>query len=88
MPLIIGPAALTALLMTSNEFGVLPTLIGFAINLIIIFVGFTFAGTINRIIGNATSTAVSKIMYMLLAAIAVMMIRRGLMTIVPQLLGS
>ena len=88
MPLIIGPAALTTLLVTSNELGVLPTLIGFAANLVIIFVGFTFGGAINRIIGNATSTAVSKIMYMLLAAIAVMMIRRGLMVIVPQLLGA
>lgn len=88
MPLIIGPAALTALLVTSNELGVVPTLIGFAINLLIIFFGFTFSGFINKVVGTATSTAVSKIMYMLLAAIAVMMIRRGLMTIVPELLGA
>ncbi len=88
MPLIIGPAALTALLVTSNEFGVVPTLIGFALNLLIIFFGFTFSDFIHKIIGTATSTAVSKIMYMLLAAIAVMMIRRGLMKIIPELLSA
>jgi multiple antibiotic resistance protein len=88
MPLIIGPAALAALLAVGNSYGIIQTIIAFGINLVIVFLGLRFADTISRIIGRATSIAVSKIMYMLLAAIAVMMIREGLVVIMPGLLGK
>lgn len=88
MPLIIGPAALAALLAAGNSYGIVQTIIAFGINLVIVFLGLRFAGAINKIIGRATSIAVSKIMYMLLAAIAVMMIREGLLVIMPGLSGK
>lgn len=88
MPLIIGPAALAALLAAGNSYGILQTIVAFAINLVIVFLGLRFADTISKIIGRATSIAISKIMYMLLAAIAVMMIREGLLVIMPGLLGK
>lgn len=88
MPLIIGPAALAALLAAGNSYGIVQTIIAFGINLVIVFLGLRFAGAINKIIGRATSIAVSKIMYMLLAAIAVMMIREGLLEIMPGLSGK
>jgi multiple antibiotic resistance protein len=85
MPLIIGPAALAALLAAGNSYGIIQTIVAFAINLVIVFLGLRFADTISKIIGRATSIAISKIMYMLLAAIAVMMIREGLLVIMPGL---
>jgi multiple antibiotic resistance protein len=88
MPLIIGPAALAALLAAGNSYGIVQTIIAFGINLVIVFLGLRFADAINKIIGRATSIAVSKIMYMLLAAIAVMMIREGLLVIMPGLSGK
>lgn len=88
MPLIIGPAALAALLAAGNSYGIIQTIVAFAVNLVIVFLGLRFADTISKIIGRATSIAVSKIMYMLLAAIAVMMIREGLLVIMPGLLGK
>jgi multiple antibiotic resistance protein len=88
MPLIIGPAALAALLAAGNSYGIIQTIVAFAINLVIVFLGLRFSDTISKIIGHATSIAVSKIMYMLLAAIAVMMIREGLLVIMPGLSGK
>jgi multiple antibiotic resistance protein len=88
MPLIIGPAALAALLAAGNSYGIIQTIVAFAINLVIVFLGLRFADTISKIIGRATSIAISKIMYMLLAAIAVMMIREGLLVIMPGLLAK
>jgi multiple antibiotic resistance protein len=88
MPLIIGPAALAALLAAGNSYGIIQTIIAFGINLTIVFLGLRFADAVSKIIGRATSIAISKIMYMLLAAIAVMMIREGLVVIMPGLLGK
>ena len=88
MPLIIGPAALAALLAAGNSYGIIQTIIAFGFNLVIVFLGLRFAHGISKVIGRATSIAVSKIMYMLLAAIAVMMIREGLLEIMPGLLGK
>ena len=88
MPLIIGPAALAALLAAGNSYGIVQTIVAFGINLVIVYFGLRFADAISKIIGKGASMAISKIMYMLLAAIAVMMIREGLMVIVPELLGK
>lgn len=77
-PLIAGPAALTTILMLSDLYGFLMTLAALLVNLVIIWVVFKSADTIVRYIGENGALGISKVISLLLAAIAVMMIRRGL----------
>lgn len=77
-PLITGPAVLTTTLMMMNSFGVKPTLVALILNMFFVWVTLVRADTIIKIMGPGGTRAFSKIMYILLAAIAVMMIRHGI----------
>lgn len=77
-PLIAGPAALTTLLLLSDLYGVFITAIALAANLFIVWSAFTWSETIVRYIGENGAKGISKVVSLLLAAIAVMMIRSGL----------
>jgi multiple antibiotic resistance protein len=78
IPLIIGPAALTTLLILRDTYGMLPTLFSLFTNLLIVALVFRNSEYISRIMGEAGSKAVAKVFGLLMAAIAVMMIRVGL----------
>jgi multiple antibiotic resistance protein len=80
-PLIAGPAALTTLLMLNDLYGLSVTLGALAANLFIIWVIFAWADSIVRYIGENGARAASKVISLLLAAIAVMIIRKGIMGI-------
>lgn len=77
-PLITGPAVLTTTLMMMNSFGVVPTLVSLILNMFFVWVTLVKADAIIKIMGPSGTRAFSKIMYILLAAIAVMMIRHGI----------
>jgi multiple antibiotic resistance protein len=77
-PLIVGPAVLTTSLLMLDTYGVLPTLISVLTNIILAGAIFWSASIFIRILGVAGSRALSKITSLLLAAIAVMMIRKGI----------
>ena len=77
MPLIVGPATLTALIVQVDAVGTPMTLLAFLANLCITFLVFISSGAIIKIIGKAGSQAFSKIANLFLAAIAVMIIRSG-----------
>lgn len=76
-PLVTGPAVLTTMVMMLDSYGMSLTILSFVANLIIVWVVFIYAGTISNIIGKAGSKAVAKIASLLLAVIAVMMMRKG-----------
>jgi multiple antibiotic resistance protein len=76
-PLITGPAVLTTTLMMVDKFGLVPTLISLIINMLIVWLTLNKADSIMRLLGPAGTRAFSKIMYILLAAIGVMMVRHG-----------
>ena len=78
VPLIVGPAVLTTLIVLINHYGIVPTLISLIVNLLIVWVSFQKAQNIIKLIGKNGIIAISKVMALLLAAIAVMMIRLGL----------
>ena len=82
MPLIVGPAVLTTALMLVDIRGWVPTLLAIVAN--VILAGFVLQGSevLIRVLGKAGSRVVSKVASLLLAAIAVMMIRKGLMEII------
>jgi len=76
-PLIVGPAVLTTSLIIIVDYGLLATLISILINLLLAGVIFYLSDILIRIIGISGTKALSKIISLLLAAIAVMMIRKG-----------
>ena len=77
-PLITGPAVLTTMVMMLDSYGMTLTVSSFIVNLAIVWVVFTYSDVISGVLGKAGSKAVSKIASLLLAAIAVMMMRKGL----------
>lgn len=78
-PLITGPAVLTTTLMMLDSYGIRATFVGVVLNMIIVWLTLIKADFIIKVFGNSGTRAFSKIMYILLAAISVMMIRRGVM---------
>jgi multiple antibiotic resistance protein len=81
VPLIVGPAVLTTLLVLSESFGLGWTLAGLVLNLALLWAVLARVDLIVRTVGVAGSRAVGKIASLFLAAIAVSMIRAGLGTI-------
>lgn len=80
-PLVVGPAVLTISLMLVSVHGLLITLIAVFLNIAIVGIVFTFSDILMRLLGAAGSRALSKVMMLLLAAIGVMMVRRGVIEI-------
>lgn len=77
IPLIVGPAAITTILVSQQSNGYLPTFVSLAVNLLLVFVGLWAGPLITRVVGNAVAKAVAKVASLFLAAIAVAMIRAG-----------
>lgn len=78
-PLITGPAVLATTLMMLDTYGIIPTFVSLALNMLIAWVTLARADILMKVFGAGGTRAFSKIMYILLAAIAVMMVRRGIM---------
>jgi len=77
-PLIAGPAVLTTSMACVSQYGITATVVSVLVNIMLAGMLFYYASTLLRLIGDTGSKALSKIMSLLLAAIAVMLIRRGL----------
>lgn len=85
MPLIVGPATLTALIVQVDAVGTPITLAAYAVNLIITFLVFLSSQPIMKVLGKAGTQAFSKIANLMLAAIAVMIIRSGVSDMILSL---
>ena len=81
-PLIAGPAVLTTVLILLDAHGILPTVLSLLLNMALMGWMFTKAEMIIQTLGAGGTRAVSRIIGLLLAAIAVMMMRRGIAQIV------
>lgn len=77
VPLITGPGVLTTCILLVGIHGRLLTAAAVIINVAIAGVLFAFSDSITRVIGRTGSKAISKVASLLLAAIAVMLIRKG-----------
>ncbi|MBC8471793.1 MAG: MarC family protein [Planctomycetes bacterium] len=77
-PLIVGPAVLTTSLVIVSQYGLVPTIISVIANILFAGIVFSLSSLLIRFLGEAGSKALSKITSLLLAAIAVMLIRKGL----------
>jgi multiple antibiotic resistance protein len=77
-PIIAGPATLTTSLMLIGTYGLWLVVLSLALNLLIAWVVVRYADQVIGVLGVNGATAIAKVFYLLLAAIAVSMIRRGL----------
>ncbi len=84
VPLIVGPAVLTTLLVLVDHYGFVATVISLLLNLLIVWSVFKKGQSIIKILGEGGIIAISKVMALLLAAIAIMMIRIGLENIITR----
>ena len=87
-PLITGPAVLTTILIIIDLYRVLPTVISILANMVISWVVFTYSGFFIRILGKGGVRALAKVADMFLAAIAVMMIRMGILEIIVRMTAA
>jgi multiple antibiotic resistance protein len=83
-PLITGPAVLTTLLVSSGTHGFTPTIVALVLNMLVILLIFRGANFLSRVMGKAGMKAFSKIAYILLASIAIKMIRSGIDEIIKS----
>ena len=82
VPLIVGPAVLTTLIVLVDHYGIAATGISFLANLLIVWVVLRKSSAIVALLGESGVGSISKIMALLLASIAVMMIRIGIQNVV------
>lgn len=83
-PLIVGPAVLTTSITIVSQYGLPATLISVTVNIVLAGVIFGLSSLMIKVLGEAGSKALSKVASLLLAAIAVMLTRKGLV----QLFGA
>lgn len=80
IPLIMGPAALTTLLILVDKHGYGPTIASLVVNLVFVWLVFRNSNLILKVVGTSGSKAIAKVASLFLAGIAVMMIRQGITT--------
>ncbi len=78
IPLMIGPAALTTLLIIVDAYGYIAAVVSLLANLFVVWFIFRNSDLVIRMVGEAGSKAFAKIAALFMAAIAIMMIRVGL----------
>ena len=77
-PLLTGPATITTLIFLNTQFPTYMVLLSFALNILIAWAVFVTGDKIIRLMGQGGIKAVSKVFSLLLAAIAVDLVIRGL----------
>ena len=80
VPLICGPAVITLLIVRAEELRPLPvalTAVAYVANLAIVWVAFSNAARIERLLGRPGSRAVSRVVMVILSAYGVMLVRAG-----------
>ncbi len=80
VPLIAGPAVFTTSLLLVDEYGLIPTVLATVANICIAGVVFWASDWVNRVLGESGMRTLSKIASLILAAIAVMIVRKGIMS--------
>lgn len=83
-PLVVGPAVLTTLLLLSQQYNFFAVLLAFVTNLALAWLAFAQANRISAFLGRGGMRVASKIVSLFLAAIAVKMIRQGILQILAH----
>ena len=80
IPMIAGPAVLTTLITLARTHGYALTVTAYVLNLVIVWAALRWASLVGRLLGEAGGRAITKVLSLVLAAIAVTFIRRGVMS--------
>jgi multiple antibiotic resistance protein len=80
-PLVVGPAVLTTLLILIDQYSIIIVVVSFIINLAIAWLLFAQANRVVAFLGQGGVRATSKIVSLFLAAIAIKMIRQGVLQV-------
>lgn len=81
-PLLVGPATISMLILLSGLYSVWLVVLAFLANMVVAWLVFWQSGRIARFLGQGGLQAFAKVAYLLLAAIAIQLIRRGVSEIV------
>ena len=81
IPLIMGPAALTSIIIVVDNYGYWMSMASLLLNLLIVWIVFRHSEFMMKVMGVAGSQAFAKVASLFMAAIAVMMIRVGVQNI-------
>jgi multiple antibiotic resistance protein len=87
IPLIMGPAALTTIILQVGSYGYPWTIAALLVNLLLVLVVFAESSRISHAIGKPASRAIGKVAALLLAGIGIMMIRSGVEQMISALKG-
>ena len=77
-PITVGPATIATLLLLATQYSLVFVLISFLLNIFLVWVSFVLSSRIVRILGTGGVKAFSRVAALLLAAIAVNMVIKGL----------
>jgi multiple antibiotic resistance protein len=88
VPLITGPAVLTTSLLLLDSYGGAMTAAALLVNILIAGLLFLFGSQLNRVLGSAGSTVISKVANLLMASIGVMIVRKGLAMLLGGMSGA
>lgn len=84
-PLLVGPATISMLILLSGLFSVWLVIAAFLLNMLLAWVVFSQSQHITRFLGRGGLQAFSRVTYLLLAAIAIQLIRRGVTEILQEI---
>lgn len=85
-PLLAGPGSISLVIYLVNAgYGLGPTITSIIANVIVAWIMLTYCDVVSRILGKNGSLVLSRIMALILAAIAIAMIREGVMNILTLL---
>ncbi|KAB2921556.1 MAG: MarC family protein [Bacteroidetes bacterium] len=82
IPLIMGPAALTSIIIVVDAYGYWISMLSLVLNLFIVWFTFRHSDVVIRVMGDGGARAFAKVASLFMVAIAVMMIRVGIQNIV------
>ncbi|MFC2050015.1 MarC family protein, partial [Chloroflexota bacterium] len=80
-PLVVGPAVLATLLILTDQYSIIMVIISFIVNLAIAWLLLAQANRVVAFLGRGGVRATSKIISIFLAAIAIKMIRQGVLAV-------
>ncbi len=78
VPLMVGPAVLTTMILIVDEYGVFPTVLSLVLNILIAGLVFWGSHIIISLLGNAGVKIISKLASLILAAFSIMFVRKGI----------
>ncbi len=81
-PLLVGPGAITTIIISTERYGMIVTLISVGIVLALTMLTFRFMHVLNKLLGRLGSLIISRVMAILIAAIAIELIVTGIRAII------